>query len=136
MFEIEKYKAVRMPDYSIVLLEYEIHEMSENIIPINIFFAPCPVDDYHPTKRKGEKMYSKSAFSSILFIVCLFTITSTTAISPIENPQNKFLVWNDYKIEINQYGGLGRDYPHGIVWEQYKILEEKARITYFYFFRI
>lgn len=72
-------------------------------------------------------MNSKSIFSSILIIVCLIIISSSLAISPIENPQNKFLVWNDYKIEINQYGGLGRDYPHAIVWEQYKILEEKAK---------
>jgi len=44
----------------------------------------------------------------------------------IVNPTGKYLVWNDYRIEINQYGGLGRDWPHDIVWEQYEILKTKA----------
>ena len=44
----------------------------------------------------------------------------------IENPTGTYLVWGDYKVEINQYGGLGRDWPHDIVWEQYEVLEKKA----------
>jgi hypothetical protein len=69
------------------------------------------------------KTVSLICFSAI----CLLIGLTSEGISPIENPQNKFLIWNDYKIEINQYGGLGRDCPHGIVWEQYKILQEKAK---------
>ena len=45
---------------------------------------------------------------------------------PIENPTGTYLVWGDYKVEINQYGGLGRDWPEEIVWEQYEVLKKKA----------
>ncbi len=45
----------------------------------------------------------------------------------IENPTGKYLVWEDYKIEINQYGGLGRNWPTpDLIWEQYEILKKKA----------
>ncbi len=47
--------------------------------------------------------------------------------APIENPTGQYLVWGDYKIEVNQYGGLGRNWPTpDLVWEQYEILKEKA----------
>ncbi len=45
----------------------------------------------------------------------------------IENPTGKYLVWGDYKIEVNQYGGLGRNWPHGVVWDEYEILEKRAK---------
>jgi len=45
----------------------------------------------------------------------------------IENPTGKYLVWGDYKIEINQHGGLGRDWPTpDLFWEQHKMLKGKA----------
>jgi hypothetical protein len=46
----------------------------------------------------------------------------------IVNPTGKYLVWNGYKIEVNQYGDLGRDWPTPtLVWEQFAQLKEKAR---------
>jgi hypothetical protein len=46
----------------------------------------------------------------------------------IENPSGRYLVWGDYKIEINQFGGLGRNWPTpDLVWEQTALLEEQAR---------
>ena len=44
----------------------------------------------------------------------------------IENPTGKYLVWGDYKIEINQYGGFGRDWPWQFKEEQYEMLKKKA----------
>lgn len=47
---------------------------------------------------------------------------------PIENPTGQYLVWGDYKIEVNQYGDLGRNWPTpALVWEQFALLREKAR---------
>ena len=46
---------------------------------------------------------------------------------PIENTSGRFLVWNDYKIELNQYGGLGRNWPTpDLCWEQYETLKQRA----------
>jgi len=46
---------------------------------------------------------------------------------PIENPAGRYLVWGDYKIEINQYGDLGRNWPApDLIWEQYARLKRKA----------
>ncbi len=46
----------------------------------------------------------------------------------IVNTTGKYLVWEDYKIEVNQYGGLGRDWPTpDLFWEQYEMLREKAK---------
>lgn len=45
----------------------------------------------------------------------------------IENPDKEFLVWGDYKIEVNQYGDLGRNWPTpDLVWDQYQILKRQA----------
>ena len=69
---------------------------------------------------------------STIRLLLLFTISAlalhamAARPTPIENPQGKFLIWNDYKIEVNQFGGLGRNWPHGIVWQQYDILKQKA----------
>ncbi len=38
----------------------------------------------------------------------------------------KYLVWGDYKIEVNQYGGFGRDWPWQFKEEQYEMLRKKA----------
>lgn len=47
--------------------------------------------------------------------------------APIENLRGQYLVWGDYKIEINQYGDLGRNWPTpDLVWEQYALLKKKA----------
>jgi len=44
-----------------------------------------------------------------------------------ENPTKKYLVWGDYKIEINKHGGLGRDWPTpDLFWEQHAMLKKKA----------
>ncbi len=48
--------------------------------------------------------------------------------APIENPTGRYLVWGDDKIEINQYGDLGRNWPApDLLWEQFALLERKAR---------
>jgi hypothetical protein len=48
--------------------------------------------------------------------------------SKIENPTGMYLVWGDYKIEVNQYGDLGRNWPTPkLCWEQYEILKKKAK---------
>jgi len=61
-------------------------------------------------------------------LVLLAAATASAGLGrTIENPTGKYLVWNDYKIEINQYGGLGRDWPHDIVWDQYEVLEKRAK---------
>lgn len=45
----------------------------------------------------------------------------------IENPTGQYLVWGDYKVEVNQYGGLGRNWPTpDLFWEGYEILRRKA----------
>ena len=69
---------------------------------------------------------------TIALISCLTVAPAVTLAQPlapkIENPTAKYLVWGDYKIEINQYGGLGRNWPTpDLVWEQYEILEKQAR---------
>ena len=61
-----------------------------------------------------------------VFVMCVHCVAESQAAATIENPTGKYLVWGDYKIEINQYGGLGRDWPHDIVWEQYELLKRKA----------
>jgi len=46
---------------------------------------------------------------------------------PIENPENRYLVWEDYQIEVNQHGDLGRNWPApDLIWEQFARLREKA----------
>lgn len=46
----------------------------------------------------------------------------------IVNSTGQYLVWGDYKIEVNQYGDLGRDWPTPkLFWEQYAKLQAKAR---------
>ena len=46
----------------------------------------------------------------------------------IADPTGKYLVWEDYKFEVNQYGDLGRDWPTPkLFWEQYAKLQQKAR---------
>jgi len=46
----------------------------------------------------------------------------------IVNSSGKYLVWNDYKVEVNQYGDLGRDWPTPtLVWEQYVQLKKEAQ---------
>lgn len=47
--------------------------------------------------------------------------------APIENPTGRYLVWGDYKIEVNQHGELGRNWPTpDLVWEQHALLKERA----------
>ena len=47
---------------------------------------------------------------------------------PIENPAGQYLVWGDYRIEVNQHGDLGRNWPTpDLVWEQFALLRKKAR---------
>jgi hypothetical protein len=45
----------------------------------------------------------------------------------IKNPDNKFIVWGDYRVEVNQYGGLGRDWPWQFRDEQWALLKKKAQ---------
>ena len=68
---------------------------------------------------------------TIALISCLTVAPAVTLAqplaAPIENPTGQYLVWGDYKIEINQYGGLGRNWPTpDLIWEQYEILKKKA----------
>ncbi|MEW6249978.1 MAG: hypothetical protein AB1716_04975 [Planctomycetota bacterium] len=49
------------------------------------------------------------------------------AIAPdIVNPRNEYLVWGDYRVEVNQYGGLGRDWPWQFRQEQIALLRKRA----------
>lgn len=46
---------------------------------------------------------------------------------PITNPNDEYLVWDDYCVEVNQYGDLGRNWPTpNLIWEQYALLKKKA----------
>ena len=48
----------------------------------------------------------------------------------IENTSGKYPVWGDYKIELNQYGGLGRNWPTpDLVWEQHAILSPPRHVS-------
>lgn len=66
-----------------------------------------------------------------LFPLCALTgglAAQAPLAPPIENPSGRYLVWQDYRVEVNQYGGLGRDWPTPeLVWQHYAILERKAR---------
>lgn len=64
-------------------------------------------------------------------IMCAHVLAAASADvplgAPIENPRGQYLVWGDYKIEVNQYGDLGRNWPTpNLVWEQYALLKKKA----------
>ena len=62
-------------------------------------------------------------------ILCAVSVALAQAplAPPIENPTGQYLVWGDYKIEVNQYGDLGRDWPTpDLIWEQYAQLKSKA----------
>jgi len=66
-----------------------------------------------------------------IHVICAIAVvmtahTAAEAAARIENPTGTYLVWDDYKIEVNQYGDLGRDWPYDIVWQQYDILQKKA----------
>lgn len=65
---------------------------------------------------------------SACVVMLLATERGTAQLAPqIVNTTDKYLVWGDYKIEINQYGGLGRNWPTpNLVWEQYELLRRKA----------
>ena len=70
----------------------------------------------------------RSLFAVLFFLTVLAVVQGAVASAPgeIKDPEGKFLVWNDYKIEINQYDGLGRDWPYEIVWQQYDLLTKRA----------
>ncbi len=47
---------------------------------------------------------------------------------PIVNPTGQSLDWGDYRIEVNQYGDLGRNWPTpGEFWKGYERLKHKAK---------
>jgi hypothetical protein len=66
------------------------------------------------------------AAASCMGVVFAAALAAAQLGPPIESP-GKYLIWNDYKVEINQYGGLGRDWPQDIVWKQYELLDERAK---------
>lgn len=67
------------------------------------------------------------ASRGLLAVTVLFISFAGFAVGPeIENPTHRYVVWGDYRIEVNQYGGLGRDWPHPVVWEQYELLKMRA----------
>jgi hypothetical protein len=73
-------------------------------------------------------MRSILAALSCMMVVAEVTRAQAPLAPQIENPTGKYLVWGDYKIEVNQYGGLGRNWPTpGLVWQQYDLLREKAK---------
>ena len=47
------------------------------------------------------------AITSCLLIMSAVALAQAPLATPIGNPTGRYLVWGDYKIEINQYGGLG-----------------------------
>lgn len=54
--------------------------------------------------------------------------TGQPAAAAIENPSGEYLVWGDYRFQVNQHGDLGRNWPTpDLVWEQFELLREKAR---------
>jgi len=68
------------------------------------------------------------ASTIVLFLGAGPAIGQAPLARDIENPSGKYLVWGDYKIELNQYGGLGRNWPTpDLFWEQYEILKRRAR---------
>ena len=63
-----------------------------------------------------------------LGMLMVATMAGAQLAEKIENTSGKYLVWGDYKIEVNQYGGLGRNWPTpDLFWEQYAMLKEKAK---------
>jgi hypothetical protein len=47
---------------------------------------------------------------------------------PIMNPGGRHLDWGDYRIEVNQYGDLGRNWPTpDEFWKGYERLKQRAR---------
>ncbi len=59
-------------------------------------------------------------------------VTASMAVAqlapPIVNPTGQYLDWGDYRIEVNQYGDLGRNWPtpHEF-WKGYQLLKNKAK---------
>jgi hypothetical protein len=68
----------------------------------------------------------RSTMRAVVSLAVVLAGSSAWTAAPIKNPTGRYLVWNDYKIEINQYGGLGRDWPADLVWQQYALLKAKA----------
>jgi len=65
--------------------------------------------------------------TTCLLLLALGAPTMARLAPKIENPTGTYLVWDDYKIEINQYGGLGRNWPTpDLFWEHFEILKKKA----------
>lgn len=61
-------------------------------------------------------------------VVLSATLVGQPLGAPIVNDDHEYLVWGDYKIEVNQYGDLGRNWPTPtLVWEQYARLKAKAQ---------
>ncbi len=59
-------------------------------------------------------------------------VTSATAVAqlapPIVNPTDQYLEWGDYRIEVNQYGDLGRNWPTpDEFWKGYELLKKRAK---------
>ncbi|MCL4178069.1 MAG: hypothetical protein KJ072_10070 [Verrucomicrobia bacterium] len=49
---------------------------------------------------------------------------------PIMNPGGRYLDWGDYRIEVNQYGDLGRNWPTpDEFWKGYERLKQRARVN-------
>ncbi|MBN2507284.1 MAG: hypothetical protein JXQ71_11375 [Verrucomicrobia bacterium] len=47
---------------------------------------------------------------------------------PIVNTTGQFLAWGDYRIEVNQHGDLGRNWPTPeLFWKGYEILKARAK---------
>jgi len=60
-------------------------------------------------------------------LVLLAAALAAAQVGPRIESRGKYLIWNDYKVEVNQYDGLGRDWPQDIVWKQYELLEQRAK---------
>ncbi len=62
-----------------------------------------------------------------LGMLMVATMAGAQLAEKIVNTSGTYLVWGDYKIEVNQYGGLGRNWPTpDLVWEQYEFLKKRA----------
>lgn len=56
------------------------------------------------------------------------TIAVAQLAPPITNVTGQFLAWGDYRIEVNQYGDLGRNWPTPqLFWQGYELLRAKAK---------
>jgi hypothetical protein len=80
-----------------------------------------------PNKGVFSLLNGGGFVAGALILIAAASVSAQLA-EKIVNTSGKYLVWNGYKIEVNQYGDLGRDWPTPtLVWEQYAQLKKEAQ---------